>query len=179
MNTAENNRLHSAHSRKIRSNIEKHIAWISKQLNNIDDDLDQAIKDSEAWRVKDDLLQSVPGVGRVLARSLITDLPELGTLNRKQIAALVGVAPLNRESGSFRGRRHIWGGRAAVRAARYMNALVASRHNPIIKAFYQRLLAKGKPKKVALTAWMRKLPLILNVMVRDHTRWGQIRTAPE
>jgi len=176
--TAEKNRLHSAQGSKIRASIEEHIAWISKQIKTIDKDLDQAIKISDVWRVKDDILQSAPGVGPVLAHTLITDLPELGNLNRKQIAALVGIAPLNRDSGSFSGKRRIWGGRATVRAALYMNALVAARHNPVIRTFYQRLLAKGKPQKVALTACMRKLLLILNGMVRDQTSWGQIQTAP-
>lgn len=178
MSTAEKNRLHSAVGKKVRTNIERHLTWLSKQLKNINDDLDQAIKASEAWRVKDDLLRSVPGVGPVLTSTLIIALPELGSLNRMEIAALVGVAPLNRDSGKMKGTRHIWGGRATVRSALYMGTLVATRHNPIIKAFYLRLLAKGKPKKVALTACMRKLLLILNVMIRDHTRWGQIRTAP-
>jgi len=178
MSTAEKNRLHSAVGKKVRNNIERHLVWLSKQLKEINDDLDKVIKASEAWRVKDDLLQSVPGVGPVLTSTLIIALPELGALNRMQIAALVGVAPLNRDSGKLKGTRHIWGGRATVRSALYMGTLVASRHNPVIKAFYLRLLDEGKPKKVALTACMRKLLLILNVMIRDHTRWGQIRTAP-
>ena len=178
MITMEKNRLHSAHVAKVRSSIEQVIASLKKQLHEIDGDLDQAIKASEAWRVKDDLLKSVPGVGPVLTSTLIIDLPELGCLTRKEIAALVGVAPLNRDSGRFKGTRRIWGGRAAVRTALYMGALVAARHNPIVKAYYQRLLARGKPQKVALTACVRKLLLILNVMLRDQSRWGQIRTAP-
>lgn len=178
MSTAEKNRLHSAVGKKVRTGIERHLVWLSKQLKEINDDLEKVIKASEAWRVKDDLLQSVPGVGPVLTSTLIIALPELGALNRMQIAALVGVAPLNRDSGIMKGTRHIWGGRATVRSALYMGTLVATRHNPVIKAFYLRLLADGKPKKVALTACMRKLLLILNVMIRDHTRWGQIRTAP-
>ncbi len=178
MRTMEKNRLHATRVPKVRSSIEQIIASLTRQLNGINDDLDQAIKASEAWRVTDDLLKTVPGVGRVLASTLIIELPELGALNRKEIAALVGVAPLNRDSGIYRGKRRIWGGRATVRTALYMSALVATRHNPVIKEYYQRLLAKGKPQKVALTACMRKLLLILNVMIRDHTRWGQIPAAP-
>ncbi len=185
MITMEKNRLHSTKVVRVRSSIDQVIASLKKQLREINGDLDQAIKASEAWCVKDDLLKSVPAVGPVLTSTLIIDLPELGCLNRKEIAALVGVAPLNRDRGKFKGTRRIWGGRAAVRTALYMGALVAARHNPVIKAYYQRLLAMGKPQKVALTACMRKLLLILNVMVRDDTRWrqnnirlGQIRIAP-
>lgn len=125
------------------------------------------------WRAKEDLLRSVPGVGPIVSRTLLADLPELGALNRKQIAALVGVAPLAKDSGTLRGKRMVWGGRAPVRAALYMGALIASRHNPVIRDFYQRLVAAGKPKKVALTACMRKLLVILNTMVRNNTRWGE------
>ena len=123
------------------------------------------------WRAKDDLLRGVPGVGRVLATTLLADLPELGQLIRREIAALVGVAPLNRDSGSFRGQRSIWGGRATVRTALYMGALAAVRSNPPIRAFYERLVASGKPKKVALTACMRKLLVTCNAMVRDGAVW--------
>jgi transposase len=133
MITMEKNRLHSAPVAKVRSSIEQIIAWLKRQLGEIDDDLDQAIRASEAWRVKDDLLQSAPGVGRVLTSTLIIELPELGCLNRKDIAALVGVAPLNRDSGIYRGNRHIWGGRATVRTALYMGALVAARTTPASK----------------------------------------------
>jgi len=178
MITMEKNRLHSAKVAKVRSSIKQVIASLKKQLHGIDDDLDQAIKASEAYRVKDDLLRSVPGVGPVLTSTLIIDLPELGCLNRKEIAALVGVAPFNRDSGKYKGTRRIWGGRVTVRTGLYMGALVAARHNPVIRTYYQRLLAMGKPQKVALTACMRKLLLILNVMLRDQSRWGQIRTAP-
>jgi transposase len=125
------------------------------------------------WRAKENLLRSVPGVGPIVSRTLLADLPELGALNRKQIAALVGVAPLAKDSGTLRGKRMVWGGRAPVRAALYMGALIASRHNPVIRDFYQRLVAAGKPKKVALTACMRKLLVILNTMVRNNTRWGE------
>ena len=135
--------------------------------------MDQAIQQSPVWRAKEDLLRSVPGVGPVVSRTLLADLPELGALNRKQIAALVGVAPLAKDSGTLHGKRMVWGGRAPVRAVLYMGALIASRHNPVIRDFYQRLVAAGKPKKVALTACMRKLLVILNTMVRNNTRWGE------
>ena len=127
---------------------------------------------SPVWRERDELLQSAPGVGPVLSLTLLAELPELGTLDRKAIAALVGVAPLNRDSGTLRGKRMIYGGRAPIRATLYMGALVATRHNPVIRAFYQRLLAVGKPKKVALTACMRKLLVILNAMVRQRASWS-------
>ena len=127
---------------------------------------------SPAWREQEQLLVSVPGVGPVLTTTLLADVPELGQLNRKEIAALVGVAPLNRDSGTLRGQRTIWGGRAPVRAVLYMAALVASKSNPLIRPFYERLLAKGKPKKVALTACMRKLLTILNAMLKHRTSWN-------
>jgi transposase len=177
MITAETNRLHVSRSPAVRADIKAHLGWIRRQVRSVDEDMDQAVKASPIWRVKDDLLQSVPGVGRVLARTLLTELPELGQLNRKQIAALVGVAPLNRDSGTLRGQRKVWGGRAQVRAVLYMNALVATRHNPVIRRYYQRLLVHGKPKKVALTACMRKLLVILNVIVRTGSPWRQIAAA--
>ena len=124
------------------------------------------------WRVKGDILKSVPGIGPVVSFTLLSELPELGRINRKEIAALAGVAPLNRDSGTLVGRRTVWGGRARVRAALYMAALVASRYNPVIRDFYLRLCAAGKPKKVALTACMRKLLLILNSMIKNKTRWN-------
>ena len=129
------------------------------------------LQSSSIWRERDDILQSTPGVGPVLSRTLMSQLPELGDLNRKEIAALVGVAPFNRDSGTWRGRRTIWGGRAAVRSVLYMSTLVATRHNPVIREFYERLLAAGKAKKVALTACMRKLLTILNAMVKNQQRW--------
>jgi len=171
MVTAEQHRHSSAPSHAVRQRISKHIAWLQGELATIDQDLDRSVRRSALWRAKDDLLRSVPGVGRVLSLSVLTQLPELGTLNRKQIAALVGVAPLNRDSGTQRGRRCIWGGRAPLRAVRYMSALVATRHNPILATFYQRLLAAGKLKKVALVACMRKLLTILNAMLAANTRW--------
>jgi len=170
MLTAEKNRSRTA-LKPVRERIRMHISWLEQELDNSNRDLDQAIRESPIWREKDDLLKSVPGVGPVLSSTLLAQLPELGTLNRKQIAALVGVAPLNHDSGKLRGKRSVWGGRASVRAALYMATLVATRHNPVIKAFYNRLCATGKPKKVALTACMRKLLTILNAMVSNRTRW--------
>jgi transposase len=170
MRTAEQNRLGSARS-QVHKGIRAHITWLEHRLADLDLDLGRTIRESPVWREKEDLLQSTPGVGPVLARTLLADLPELGTLNRKQVAALVGVAPLNRDSGTLRGRRTIWGGRAPVRAALYMSALAATRFNPVIKAFYQRLCAAGKAKKVALTACMHKLLLILNAMMKHGTPW--------
>jgi transposase len=155
----------------VRADIQDHIDWLERRLSDLDDDLDQAIRSSPVWRERDNLLQSTPGVGPVLSITLLAELPELGALNRKEIAALVGVAPLNRDSGHFRGKRKVWGGRSHVRSALYMAALVATRYNLVIKAFYERLLAAGKPKKVALTACMRKLLTILNAMTRDHRSW--------
>lgn len=173
MITAEKNRLHSSRVPKVRLNIQRTIAWLQKQLKTIDSDLDRMIRSSAGWRVKEDILRSVPGVGRILALTLMIEVPELGKLNRKEIAALIGVAPLNKDSGTFRGTRRIWGGRGAVRATLYMSALSAAHHNPSIRACYHRLVSKGKPKKVALTACMRKLLVTLNVMVRNQTTWGR------
>lgn len=170
MRTAEQNRLGPAPP-PLRKGIRAHIAWLARQLARTDDDLAQAIRESPVWREKDDLLQSAPGVGPVLATTLVAGLPELGTLSRQQVAALVGVAPLNRDSGTLRGRRRVWGGRAQVRTALYMAALTATRYNPVIRAFYARLCAAGKAKKVALTACMRKLLTILNAMLKHRTPW--------
>ncbi|MGH7376415.1 MAG: IS110 family transposase [Candidatus Methylomirabilales bacterium] len=171
MLTAERNRLGSA-PRTLRAEIQAHITWLKRRLGRLDDDLNEAIRTSPVWRAQDDLLQSVPGVGPVLSRTLLASLPELGHLHRKAIAALVGVAPLNRDSGTLRGRRTVWGGRAAVRAVLYMGTLVAVRHTPVLRAFYQRLRAVGKLPKVALTACMRKLLTILNAMLKQQTRWN-------
>ena len=167
MLTAEGNRLGSA-DRKMRRRLKAHIKWLRKELLEIDDDMDSAIQESPLWRAKGDILKSVPGTGTVVSITLISELPELGLLNSKEIAALAGVAPLNRDSGTLAGRRTVWGGRARVRTALYMAALVASRHNPVIKEFYIRLCATGKPKKVALTACMRKLLLIVNSMLKNN-----------
>jgi transposase len=157
----------------VEKSLKQHIRWLERRLADVDSDLDQTVQQSPVWRAKEDLLRSVPGVGPIVSRTLLADLPELGALNRKQIAALVGVAPLAKDSGTLRGKRMVWGGRAPVRAALYMGALIASRHNPVIRDFYQRLVTAGKPKKVALTACMRKLLVILNTMVRNNTRWGE------
>ena len=159
-------------SGRVRANIEAHIDWLKDCLKQLDKDLEDALRSSPIWQEKDNLLQSVPGVGKVTSSSLLAGLPELGTLNRKQIAALVGVAPLNRDSGTLRGQRTIWGGRSHVRAVLYMAALAATRWNPVLKAFYLHLLSKGKAKKVALTACMHKLLIILNSMLKHRTTWN-------
>jgi transposase len=172
MITAEKNRLGFATAAQVRRGIEKHIRWLEKQLQEINSDLDRHIRHSPLWRAKDDLLRSVPGVGPNLSRTLIAELPELGRLSRKEIAALVGIAPLARDSGTLRGKRMIWGGRASVRTALYLSIWSASRHNPLIRPFYERLRAAGKPPKVAQVACMRKLLTILNAMVRDSVAWN-------
>jgi transposase len=171
MLTAEKNRLSSS-AKAVRGDIQEHITWLEKRIKEINDSLEQHIKQSPLWREKDQLLRSVPGVGRVLSVSLITGLPELGSMNSKKISALVGVAPLNCDSGKYRGRRIIWGGRAFVRSALYMGTLAAIRYNPVIKNFHTRLIAAGKAKKVAITACMRKLLIILNAMVKNSTKWN-------
>jgi len=170
MRTAEQNRLGSA-PRRVRVEIQAHITWLNRRLARVDADLNQAIRSSPLWRARDDVLRSTPGVGPVLATTLLADLPELGTLTRQRIAALVGVAPLNRDSGTLRGRRTVWGGRAHVRAVLYMSTLVAVRYNPVLQAFYLRLREAGKAPKVALTACMRKLLTILNAMLKHRTPW--------
>jgi transposase len=170
MRTAEQNRLAGA-SGRLQRDIEAHITWLTERLATLDDALETLLRASPLWRENDDLLQSAPGIGPVCARTLLLELPELGTLTRQQIAALVGVAPLNCDSGTLRGRRMIWGGRAQVRTVLYMGTLVATRYNPRIKAFYDRLLAAGKVKKVALTACMRKFLTILNAMLKHRTPW--------
>jgi transposase len=174
MLTAERNRLLVARP-PVRHDLQQHIRFLERRLREADDDLHTAVKASPLWRVKDDLLQSVPGVGRVVSLTLLAELPELGRLSHKEIAALVGVAPLNRDSGMLRGKRVVYGGRAPVRAVLYMAALVASRRNPVIRAFYQRLRTAGKPAKVALTACMRKLLTILNAIARDGRPWQPAR----
>jgi transposase len=173
MITAETNR--AAQSRgPVRAGIKTHINFLKHQLGDLNRELDELIRSTPLWREQDDLLQSVPGVGRVLTATLLSELPELGRLSRKQIAALVGVAPINRDSGTKLGKRYIGGGRATVRAALYMAALVGSRWNPILRAFYRRLCEAGKVKKVALTACMRKLLTILNAMVRSKSPWSTL-----
>jgi len=171
MLVAEKNRLGRA-GRAVAPRIRAHIQWLEQELEDLDQGLQQTLRRSPVWREQDDLLRSVPGVGPQLSVALLSDLPELGKLDRRQIAALVGVAPMNRDSGTMRGRRTVSGGRARIRAVLYMGALVASRHNPVIRSFYQRLLAAGKAKKLALTACMRKLLTILNGMVKTGQRWN-------
>jgi len=173
MITSEKNRLATA-SKWTRGDIKEHIAWLKERLDDVNEELSKSIRNSTVWREKDDLLRSVPGIGPVASATLLSQLPELGALNRKQIAALVGVAPLNRDSGVMRGKRCVWGGRAGVRSSLYMATLVATRFNPIIAAFYRRLCNAGKAHKVALTACMRKLLTILNAMVKNHTHWSPV-----
>ena len=172
---AEKNRLGQVFGkgkRPVKKSLKTHISFLERELRMADTDLGDMIKKSPAWRERDDLLQSVPGVGRVLSFTLLADLPELGRLSRREIAKLVGIAPLSRDSGTLRGRRFVQGGRASVRAVLYMGALVATKCNPVIRAFYQRLIAAGKPKKLALVACMRKLLTILNTMARTGERWS-------
>jgi transposase len=170
MRTAEQHRL-AGTSERLTQDIEAPIAWLNARIATLDDDLETMLRASPLWRENDDLLQSAPGIGPVCARPLRLELPELGTLNRQHIAALVGVAPLNCDSGTLRGRRIIWGGRAHVRTVLSRGTLVATRYNPRIKAFYERLLAAGKVKKVALTACMHKFLTILNAMLKHRTPW--------
>ncbi len=172
MITAEKNRFKAARADSIRQGIQEHIKWLQKELQGIDEGLKEEIKSNESWQEKDKILRSTPGVGKVLSTTLIAQLPELGTLNRRQIAALVGVAPLNRDSGKMRGKRTIWGGREATRKILYIATLAATRSNMVIRAFYQRLVAGGKLKKVALTACMRKLLTILNSMLKYNSPWN-------
>jgi transposase len=170
MISAERNRLATA-LRPVRRDIEEHIAWMERRLKDVDKDLYTRLKKSPLWRVKDQLLRSAPGIGPVTSRTLLADVPELGKLDPKKIAALVGVAPFNRDSGKLRGKRTIWGGRAKVRATLYMATLSAIKWSPSIKAFHERLIAAGKPGKVAHVACMRKLLVRLNAMVRDGAPW--------
>ena len=170
MLTAEKNRLGTVRG-SVRQDIEAHLEWLDKRLEELEAQLQQAIRQSPLWLERVNLLRSAPGVGEVTSSTLLVNLPELGSLSHKQISSLVGVAPLNHDSGKHRGKQVIWGGRAQVRAVLYMATLVASRSNPVIKAFYERLCQKGKPKKVALTACMHKLLIILNAMVKSATPW--------
>lgn len=156
---------------RLRKSIARHIKMLEKELKSLDDDIGDAVHGSPAWREKEDLLESVPGIGRIIARTLIAELPELGQLGRKQIAALAGLAPFTRRSGQWRGRSFIGGGRTAVRTALFMGAMVAKRRNPVLKAFFDRLVAAGKPKMVALIAVARKLLTILNAILRDNRPW--------
>jgi transposase len=177
MLTAERNRHAQAQFARTRKDIKEHIEWLKTRLRNTNDELKEEVEQNPAWNAKVELLEAVQGVGRVTVLTLLSALPELGTLNRKEIAKLAGLAPLCRDSGHQRGKRSIWGGRAEVRAVLYMATLVATRHNDVIKAFYTRLVSAGKHKKVALIASMRKLLTILNAMLRDHLNAPQITAA--
>ena len=168
--TAEKNRLSSTVG-PVRKDIQRHIAWLERELRKLDEELSKRIQRNPAWREREHLLRSVPGVGPVLGMTLLAEVPELGELDRKEIASLLGVAPFNRDSGMLRGRRTVWGGRAPARQTLYMATLAASRHNPVIRDFYLRLCAAGKAKKVALTACMRKLLVILNSMLKHGAAW--------
>jgi len=179
---AERNRLGQVFGRgkaPVKKSLKAHIAYLERELRMTDTDLGEMVHDSPAWRARDDLLQSVPGVGPVRSLTLLAELPELGRLSRREIAKLVGVAPLSRDSGTLRGRRFVQGGRASVRAVLYMAALVATKRNAVIRAFYLRLLTAGKPKKLALVACMRKLLTILNTIVRTGERWAAEHTNTE
>ncbi len=171
MLAAESNRQRQARDPRVRQRITAHLEWLRAALRELERDLRATIRGTAIWRTRDELLKSVPGIGEVTAQTLIAELPELGQLDRCQIAALVGVAPVNRDSGAFRGRRMIGGGRAPVRAVLYMAALTAIRCNAVIAAQYQRLVAAGRPGKVALVAAMRKLLVILNAVLRDGRAW--------
>ena len=171
MLVAEQNRLNTVRL-SLRENLEEHITWLHKALKGLDQEIQEFIHQSPVWNDKQDLLQSVPGVGPVTASTLLAELPELGKLDRKKIAALVGVAPFNDDSGHRRGKRRVKGGRGSVRNVLYMAALSTSRFNPILRPFYERMLQRGKEKKVALTACMRKLLIFLNAILRDQKRWN-------
>jgi transposase len=170
MLTMERNRLRLAH-RRVHQDVRQSIQWLEKRLKSVDDDIDRTLRESGVWRDKVELLETVPGIAQLTSVKFVAGLPELGALNRRQISALVGVAPFNRDSGQWRGQRKIYGGRAEVRSALYMAALVGAQHNPVLRSFYRQLLARGKPKKVALTACMRKLLIIINTMVREGRPW--------
>ncbi|MFZ3183926.1 MAG: IS110 family transposase [Pseudomonas sp.] len=174
MIVAEQSRLKQAVLKALRRDIKAHIVWLQKRLKNTDDDLHEAIKASPVWKANYDLLCEVKGVGDVLALSLLAMLPELGKVNRKQVAALAGVAPYNCDSGLYKGHRRIWGGRAELRSVLYMATLSSKSHNPVIAQFYNHLLAAGKTKKVALVACMRKLLTILNAMIRDQKHFAEM-----
>lgn len=165
------NRLKRVTAQRVKVRIQSLISFLEEELGRIDRELKEAIEKSPLWREKDDLLRGVPGIGPVTSMTILSELPELGQLNSKQLAALAGVAPINRDSGTFRGKRHIRGGRAKLRRALYVGTLVATMHNPTINACYKRLVAAGKPKKVAIVACMRKLLIILNAMIKHHTSW--------
>lgn len=171
MRVQETLRLGSAESKALQKNLKKHIAWLDKQITSLDDDLTKRLRTSDAWRTKDDLLQGIPGVGAVTSVTLLAKCPELGQLNRREIAKLTGVAPLANDSGKHRGKRFVWGGRADVRAVLYMATVSAIRCNPAIKAFADRLKQAGKPAKVVIVACMRKLLTIMNAMLKNNAPW--------
>jgi transposase len=174
MMAEEKNRIQQARSREVQKGIQRHIRWLEGEIKDVERGLSDAVRKSPLWRAKDELMRSVPGVGDVLSHTMLAEVPELGRLNRKQIAALVGVAPHAADSGTLRGKRIIWGGRASVRHVLYMAAVAACRFNPVVQAFYRRLLAAGKPRKVALVACMRKLLVVLNAIVRDGSPWNPL-----
>ena len=171
MMVSENQRLQRTEVPRVRKSIERLLVALKRELGGVDHDIDDSVRGSPVWRQKEDLLASVPGVGRIIARTVVADLPELGTLGRKQIGALVGLAPFVRQSGRWKGQAHIGGGRPTVRTVLFLGAQVAKRHNPVLKAFYQRLLAAGKPKMVATIAVAHKLLSILNAILRDGKPW--------
>jgi len=180
MLVAEKSRLLQAEGgsrQTLRRKIKSHIRFLEREIELLDSDLDDTLKESPLWKENDDILQSTPGVGTRTSRTLLGLMPELGSLNAGQVGKLIGAAPFNRDSGKLRGKRHISGGRSRVRAVLYMATLVATRFNPVVKAWYQRLLAAGKPKKVALVACMRKLLVVLNAMIKTKTRW-QAQVSP-
>jgi len=177
MRTAEGNRLASATSAAVRRDIEDHLGYLGGRLDDLDAELARAVEASPAWRAKDDLLRSIPGVGEVLSRTLLAELPELGTLSGREVAALAGLAPLNRDSGRWSGRRLVAGGRSRLRGVLYMAALSARRHNPPLRAFAGRLAAKGKAAKVVLVAVARKLLVVANAVLRDRKPWQNVAVA--
>jgi transposase len=171
LRTAENNRQERVSVKDVRKSIQQVVDTLNKEIKRVEKKILSLVESNDDWKGKSDLLQSTPGVGKTTAAVLLSELPELGTLNRQEIAALVGVAPFNRDSGHFQGKRSIWGGRASVRSALYMAALTARRCNPTIRHFAERLASQGKKQKVILTACMRKLLVILNTMVKTNTHW--------
>jgi transposase len=177
MRTQELNRL-SQSAPAVRPQIKDHVAWLNEAIRRCDIDLTAKLRSSSAWKAKEDLLRSMPGIGAINSRMLMAGLPELGKLNRQKISALVGLAPFNRDSGKFKGQRRIWGGRAQIRQALYMAALTAKRCNPVVRTLYQRLTARGKPHKVAMVACMRKMLTILNTMAKNNAHWNpNLKTA--
>lgn len=172
MRVQETQRLERAASKLSRKSLKTHIAWLDKRIGDIEDDMQRRLRASDVWRVKDDLLNSIPGIAAVTTTTMLAKCPELGQLNRHAIAKLIGVAPLASDSGKHRGRRFVWGGRAEVRAVLYMAAVSAMRYNPVIRAFAKRLKAAGKPGKVVVVACMRKLLIIMNAVLKNQTPWS-------